>query len=225
MWTPAARARLARASQPYAACLTDTEWAVVAPFLPRLARTLRPRSWPMRRMVDAILYVLRTGCAWAHLPREFPPSGTVLRWFLRLSRSGTFERLAHALTMADRERVGREASPTAAMLDAQSARSGGVGVKGARGYDAGKNVTGRKRHALVDTEGRLLLAAVSPASLHDSRGGATLLAMSRRPWPFLARCFADRAYAGSHVAQASSIAVSIVGRAPGQKGFAVQPRR
>ncbi|MHB0721333.1 IS701 family transposase, partial [Roseomonas mucosa] len=162
--------------------------------------TGRPRSWPMRRVVDAILYVLRTGCAWAHLPRDFPPPGTVHRWFPRLSRRGTFERLAHALIMADRERVGREASPRAAVLDAQSARSGGVGVKGVRGYDAGKKVTSRKRHALVDTDGRLLLAAVSPACLHDSRGGAALLAMSRRPWPFLARCFADRAYAGPRIA-------------------------
>jgi transposase len=135
----------------------------------------------MRLMVDAILYVLRTGCAWAHLPRDFPPPGIAHRWFLRLSRSGTFEQLAHALTVADRERVGREASPTAAVLDAQSARSGGVGVRGVRGYDAEKKVTGRKRHALVDTDGRLLLAAVSPASLHDRRGGAALLAMSRRP--------------------------------------------
>jgi putative transposase len=102
---------------------------------------------------------------------------------------------------------------------------GGVGVKGGRGYDAAEKVTGRKRHALADTDGRLLLAAASPASLHDSRGGAALLAMSRRPWPFLARCFSDRAYAGSHVAQASPVAVTIVGGAPGRKGFAVQPRR
>jgi putative transposase len=144
---------------------------------------------------------------------------------LRLSRSGTFERLARALTMADRKRVGRDASPTAAMLDVQSARSGGVGMKGVRGYDAGKKVTGRKSHALVDTGGRLLLASISSASLHDSRGGAALLTMSRRPWPFVARCFADHAYAGPRVAQASPVAVTLVGSAPGQKGFAVQPRR
>ena len=93
----------------------------------------RPHRWPMRTVLDAILYVLRTGCAWRHLPRDFTPWQTVLRWFLRVSRSGTFERLAHALTMADRERMGREASPTAAVLDAQSARSGGVGMKGGRG--------------------------------------------------------------------------------------------
>ncbi|MFC0407222.1 IS5 family transposase [Roseomonas elaeocarpi] len=225
MWTPATRAQLARRVQPYATCLTDAEWVLVEPFLPAPVGTGRPRSWPMRLMVDAILYVLRTSCAWAHLPRDFPPPGTAHRWFLRLSRSGTFERLAHALTMADRERVGREASPTAAVLDAQSARPGGVGMKGARGHDAGKKVTGRKRHALVDTDGRLLLAAVSPASLHDSRGGAALLAMSRHPWPFLARCFAERAYTASRVAQASFVAVTIVGSAPGQKSFAVQPRR
>ncbi|MBO1081680.1 transposase [Roseomonas sp. 573] len=82
------------------------------------ARTGRPWSWPMRLVVDGILYVLRTGCAWVHLPRDFPPSGPVLRWFLHLSRSGTFKRLAHTLTISDHERVGRDASPTAAVMDA-----------------------------------------------------------------------------------------------------------
>ena len=159
----------------------------------------------MRGVLDSILYVLRTGCAWRYLPREFPPWGTVLRWFLRLSRASTFKRLAHALTMADRERVGREASPTAAVVDAQATKSGGVGVMGARGYDAAKRIVGHKRHALVDTDGRLLLAAVSAASLHDSHGGIALLQTSRRPWPFLALCYADRAYAGSRVATATAI--------------------
>jgi transposase len=109
---------------------------VVAPFLPDPARTGRPWSWLMRRVVDGILYVLWTVCARAHLLLDFPPSGTGLRWFLRLSRSGTFERLAHALAMADREHVGCDASPTAAVLDAQSARSGGIGMTGVCGYTA-----------------------------------------------------------------------------------------
>ena len=135
MWTPAARAQLARAPDPYATSLTDAEWAILAPFLPAPARTGRPRRWPLRAIVDAILYVLRTGGAWRHLPREFPPWPTVHRWFLALSRAGVFERLAHALAMADRERAGREASPTAAAIDAQAARSGGVGVTGERGFD------------------------------------------------------------------------------------------
>lgn len=225
MWTPAARAQLARDTRPYATGLTDAEWALVSPLLPEPARTGRPRRWPLRTIMDAILYVLRTGCAWRHLPSEFPPWSTVLRWFLLLSRAGTFERLAHALTVADRERAGREASPTAAVLDAQAARSGGVGVAGKRGYDPARRVVGRKRHALTDTDGRLLMAAVSPANLHDSHGGSALLRASRRPWPFLTQCYVDRAYTGERVGKATSVAVTVVGATPDQKGFAVHPRR
>lgn len=110
-------------------------------------------------------------------------------------------------------------------MDAQAARSGTVGMVGARGFDPARQVVGRKRHALVDTDGRLLVAAVSPASLHDSHGGVALLQASRRPWPFVARCYADRAYAGQRVATATVVAVEIVRPEAGQKGFAVQPRR
>ena len=225
MWTPAARAQLARDACPYATCLTDAEWALVAPVLPLPARTGRPRRWPLRAVLDAILYVLRTGTAWRHLPREFPPWSTVHRWFLRLARAGTFERLAHRLAMADRERAGREASPSAAVMDAQAARSGGVGMAGARGFDAARRVVGRKRHMLTDTDGRLLLATTSTADLHDSHGGVALLKASRRPWPFLKQCFADRAYTGERVASATAVMVAVVGAPAGQKGFAVQPRR
>ena len=225
MWTPAARAQLARDPDPYATSLTDAEWAIVAPFLPAPARTGRPRRWPMRTILDAILYVLRTGGAWRHLPREFPPWPTVHRWFLALSRAGAFERLAHAFAMADRERAGRDASPTAAVMDAQAACSGGVGVAGGRGFDPARRVVGRKRHLMTDTDGRVLLAAISRADLHDSHGGVALLRASRRPWPFLARCFADRAYTGERVATASSVSVMVVGAAERQKGFAVHHRR
>jgi putative transposase len=193
MWTPAARAQLARDHQPYATCLTDAEWALVVPVLPLPSGRGRPRLWPLRLVVDAILYVLRTGTAWRHLPREFPPWATVHRWFLRLAQAGVFERLCHRLVMADRERSGREASPTAAVIDAQATRSGGVGVVGNRGFDPTRRIVGRKRHMLTDTDGRLLLATVSPADKHDSHGGVALLKASCRPWPFLKRCFADKA--------------------------------
>ena len=98
-------------------------------------------------------------------------------------------------------------------------------MAGRRGFDAAKRVVGRKRHAMVDTDGRLLLAAVSPADLHDSRGGAALLRASRRPWPFVALCWADRAYAGPRVAGAAPVRVELVGPRAGQRGFAVRPRR
>ena len=179
----------------------------------------------MRSVLDGVLYLLRTGCAWRHLPHEFPPWSTVHRWFLRLSQAGVFECFVHALTMADRERVGREDSPSGAVLDAQAARSGGVGVEGERGYDPARRVVGRKRHALTDTDGRLLIAAVSPADLHDSHGGVALLRASRSLWPFLAHCFADRAYRGERVGTATAITVEIVVPEAGQIGFSVQPRR
>ena len=113
--------------------LPRSEWALVVPFLPPPAGTGRPREWPMRLIVDAILYALWAGGARHLLPRDFPPRGTVYRWFARLARTGTFEHLAHALTMLDRERAGREASPSAVVIDAQSVRSGGVGVARQRG--------------------------------------------------------------------------------------------
>lgn len=226
MWTNAARTQLARDGQPYATSLTDAEWRVVAPHMPSPARTGRPRGWDMRHVMDGILYVLRTGCAWAHLPREFPPVSTVHRWFLRLCRTGVFEQLACTAAGVDRMCTGRSPLPTACVVDAQAARSATAGVAGVRGYDAAKRVVGRKRHALVDTNGRLLGCMVSPASLHDSHGGIALLQAAQTTWPGLLRCFADRAYQGVRVAaQAAPVAVTVVSAAPGQKGFAVQPRR
>jgi hypothetical protein len=158
--------------------------------------------------------VLRTGTAWAHLPHDFPPYGTVHRWFLRLARTGTFERMMHALAMVDRERAGRGAAPTAVVMDAQTARASTAGSGPGAAMTPRRAPSGA---ALVDTDGRLLLAAISPASLHDSHGGVALLATSRMPWPFLTRCFADRAYAGQRVATASSVSVSPVGSPPGQR--------
>lgn len=229
MWTAAARAQLAREDLPYATCLTDAEWRVVAPHMPPPARTGRRREWEMRHLLDGMLYVLRTGCAWAHLPHEFPPFGTVHRWFLRLCRSGAFDRLARTVTGLDRMCAGRSPLPTACVVDAQAARSATAGVAtgaGRRGYDAARRVVGRKRHALVDTDGRLLGAVISPASLHDSHGGIALLQAAQATWPGLLRCFADRAYRGARVAAgAAPTAVTVVGAEPGRKGFAVQPRR
>ncbi len=139
---PAARAQLARDHILYATSLTDAEWAVVSPFMPKPAKTGRPWRWPMRLVFDGIQYVLRTGCAWEHLPREFPPASTMHRWFLRLSRAGAFDKMMQVLAALDRARAGRDLSrfplcgngglPTAAAMDAQAARSGTVGVAGPR---------------------------------------------------------------------------------------------
>jgi transposase len=160
---------------------------------------------------------------WRLLPSDLPPWGTIYRWFAAWRDDGRFERINHALVMADRERVGRDASPSAAIIDSQSVKTTEAG--GSRGYDAGKKVNGRKRHALVDTDGRCLVLEPHPASIQDRDGGGPLLRVSRRIFPFIQRVFADSGYAGEKVAKASLIAVEIVRKNPNQVGFAVNPRR
>ncbi len=159
----------------------------------------------------------------APAPNDLPPWGTIYRWFAAWRDDGRFERINHALIMADRERVGRDASPSAAIIDCQSAKTTEAG--GPRGYDAGKKINGRKRHALVDTDGRSLVLEPHPASIQDRDGGGPLLRVSRRIFPFIQRVFADSAYAGEKIAKATLIAVEIVRKNPDQIGFAVNPRR
>jgi transposase len=116
-------------------------------------------------------------------------------------RTPRLERINHALVMADRERVGREASPLAAIIDSQSVKTTEAGEP--RGFDAGKKIKGRKRHALVDTDGRGLVLEPHPASIQDRDGGGPLLGASRRIFPFIQRVFADSGYAGEKVANAT----------------------
>ena len=147
MWTPATRRRHSRAGLRYGSDLTDAEWAILAPFLPALAGCGQRRAYALREIVNAISYVLRGGIAWRLMPDSFPPWGTVYRWFARLRDDGTWETTNHHLVMRDRERVGRQASPTAAVVDSQSVKTTESG--GVRDYDAGKKIKGRKRHAMV----------------------------------------------------------------------------
>jgi putative transposase len=177
----------------------------------------------MREIVNAIFYVMRGGIAWRLLPSDFPPRSTVYRWFSLFRDTGLFEKLNHHLLMAERERAGREASPSAAIIDTQSVKTCESG--GPCGYDAGKKVKGRKRHALVDTDGRALVLFSHSASIQDRDGAGPVLRASRRPFPFIAKVFADAGYRGPRVAQATNIAVEIVRRKPDQVGFAIQPRR
>jgi putative transposase len=177
----------------------------------------------MREIINGIFHVMRAGCPWRLLPNDLPPWGTIYRWFAAWRDDGRLERINHALVMADRERVGRDASPSAAIIDSQSVKTTEAG--GARGYDAGKKVNGRKHHALVDTEGRGLVLEPHPASIQGRDGGGPLMKVSRRFFPFIQRVFADSGYAGEKVTTATLIAVEIVRKNPDQIGFAVNPRR
>jgi putative transposase len=177
----------------------------------------------MRELMNAIFYVLRGSVAWRMLPEHFPPDQTIYRWFTRFRDDGTWERLNHRLVERDRQRVGRDASPSAAVIDTQSVKTTEAG--GPHGYDAAKKLNGRKRHALVDIDGRALELQVHAASGQDRDGAVPVLQAAAAGFPSLQKVFADSVYAGERVANATAIIVEIVRKLPDQVGFQVLPRR
>ena len=157
MWTEITRRKYEREGQRYASDLTHAEWALIEPHMPAAKRLGRPRTTELRAVLDAILYIARTGCQWRMLPKEFPPFTTVQGYFYDWRDNGLFENINFHLLLQAREAAGRDASPSAGVIDSQSGKTTESG--GPRGYDAAKKIKGRKRHIVTDTGGLLVGAA------------------------------------------------------------------
>lgn len=226
-WTEITRAQYLRNGLRYASDMTDAEWHLIARKLPARRRLGRPRKVDLRKVVEAILFILSTGCQWRSLPREFPPYSTVQGYFYTWRDTGRWHRIVRALVRQARRKLGRKPTPTAAVIDSQSASTTQAG--GPRGFDPGKRVHGRKRHIVTDTNGLLLAVHVHPANVQDVHGAVPLLEHLRNRFPRLQHVFADRVYRGKQLIDALSRcgpwAIEIVQRPSGVKGFQLLPRR
>ena len=177
--------------------LTDAEWQLIDYCFPKPSKTGRPREHSYRELLNAMFYVVRTGCQWRNLPKDFAPWGTVYHYYRGWKRNQLWEQIHTHLREQVRQVAGRPRHASAAIIDSQSVKSSECSDE--RGYDAGKKINGRKRHILVDTMGLLLLALVLPADIQDRDGAKQLLAafFAQAPRRRVKHIWADGGYAGA----------------------------
>ncbi|NPD69826.1 IS5 family transposase (plasmid) [Lichenicola cladoniae] len=228
MWTRVSRGRMAKIAKKtkrYPSDLTDAEWLLIQPLLPPVAKRGRKPTADMREMLNAVRYMARSGGGWRMLPTNFGPWQTVYWWFRRFVRRLLFRTIHDVALMLDRERAGREASPTGGVLDSQTVKAPSAEL---RGYDANKKIVGRNRHIAVNTDGRLLMVNLTTADISDSAGAQLILDGIRKRWPWLKHLFADSAYDRTKLmdkAALRDLVLEIIRRTDKQLGFKVLPRR
>jgi putative transposase len=226
VWTDETRKRYDRRGQRYPSDCTNDEWTLLEPMLPVAKGKGRPREYTLREIMNGIRYVLRYGIPWDAMPKDLPPSSLCYDYWRVLSDEGHLDQINHMLVMADREKNGREASPTLVIVDAQSVKCDAP--QGERGYDAGKKVNGRKRHLAVDIDGRLLAVDVTPADVQDQDGGLPLVQRLVKVCPFVQTIVVDGGYKNhfiNTIQDTMERLVEVVKRSDFAKGFVLLPKR
>ncbi len=220
--------------RPYATDLSDARWALIEPVLSawradraRAGLGLSEPVRDLREIVNAILYVNRAGCAWHLLPHDFPPYRTVYDYYAKWEKDGTTGVIHDLLRAKVRERAGRAAGPTAAIIDARVVKTSSNVPESTQGYDAGKRTKGRKQHIATDTLGLLLAVVITAASVQDTNGGQDVTARLAASYPAVTAGWVDGGYKNGFLRDAAGkgITFEVVRKGPDQKGFAPLPRR